>query len=119
MPAVRYQIRFEGRLPTIDEIARQFRDATGLDLTVKPYGVISYDLRSAVLRCDAELVLKPTAQLMFFRLGLGYFEWALLGALHRLGGQLGRNYSFPKYTNVRWADLNWYRKWLHRMGYPP
>ena len=111
--ATGYRLPLNDGVPTIDEVVGQFRDATGLELSVEHYGTNSYMLSSAVLRRDAELVLKPVVVLVCFRLGRGYFEWGILRALQRLGAPV-REDIFPQYSNVPWASLKWYSKLLHR-----
>lgn len=111
--AVGYRIPIKGAVPTIDKIVSHFRDATGLDLSVERYDLCSYAISSSVLRRDAEIALKPVVELVFFRVVRGYFEWAILRALQRLGAGI-REDVFPHYANVPWEDVPWYRRLLHR-----
>ncbi len=111
--AAGYRIPLDDGVPTIDEIARRFRDATGLELSVEQYNTNSYAISSAVLRRDAELILKPVVELVFFRIGRGYFEWAILRAVQRLGGRIPED-VFPQYSDAPWSSLKWYSRWLHR-----
>jgi hypothetical protein len=110
---VRYQIEFENAIPTIEGIASQFRESTGLALAVEPFGARSYSLSAAPLRRDVELVLGNVVELFVFRAHLGYLEWAILKALQRLGGRVPAQ-LFPGYASVPWSSLTWYRRWLHR-----
>lgn len=110
---VRYQIEFDNGIPTIEQIASHFRDATGLALTVEPFGTNSYALSSAVLRRDVEIKLGTVVELLVFRAHLGYFEWGILRAMQRLVGRVPVD-AFPRYASARWASLSWYSRWVHR-----
>ena len=110
---VSYQVEFEHETPTIEEVARRFREATGLELKVEPFGASSFALSAVPLRGDVELMLGRGARLLVFRAHLGYFEWAILRALQRLGGRVPAH-VFPRYADVPWTSLAWYSRWLHR-----
>ncbi len=112
MGAVGSRLELENGVPTIEEIAGQFRDATGLELTVEQYGPESYALSSPVLRGDIELTLRPILELTRYGWSFGYFEWNVLRALQRLGARTGVR-EYPRYTGVPWANLPWYSRWLH------
>ncbi len=113
MGAVGTKIEFEEVVPTIEQIASQFCDATGLELSVEKYGTNSYALSSPLLGRDVELVIGPVLELVRFRARLGYFEWGILRALQRLGARVPVD-AFPHYACVPWASLTWYSRWLHR-----
>ena len=113
MGAVLTRIECNDGIPTIEEIASQFRDATGLELGVVEFGAGSYALSSPLLGRDVELALGPVLKLVRFRAHFGYFEWGILRALQRLGARLP-SLKFPRYSAIRWSSLSWYSRLLHR-----
>ncbi len=112
MGAVGSRLELENGVPTIEEIASQFRDATGLDLIFDQDGTNCHALSSPLLRGDMELTLGPVLELVRYGWSFGYFEWNVLRALQRLGARTGVR-KYPRYTEVPWANLPWYSRWLH------
>lgn len=113
MAVTRYQVEFEPSAPAIEQIAKRFRELTGLELSITPLGTDTYEVAAAPLSGDVDLRIGDVVAVYISRIRIRYLEAALMWTLHSLGGQVPLQ-AIPKYAQSPWASLPRYKRFLHR-----